>query len=313
MPVEHADFIGDIHGHADALEDLLAKLGYDRVAGRWRHLGGRKAVFLGDYIDRGPRIRDTLHIVKGMVEAGEALAILGNHEYNALCYHTRGDDGEYLRKRCGENRKQHQATLDQFAEDGPEWKGWLEWFRSLPLYLDTSGFRAVHACWHPKHIALLGSRTLSDGRFLRETVNRELAAFRAIDCVLKGLEVPLPGDLTRKDKDGKERREIRVKWWRHGNGDTYRDLIFPDSEKAPAEPVPGDVRETLPGYAPTEPPVFFGHYWIPGNEDPVLQAPNVCCLDYSVAKGGRLAAYRWDGERELTLGRMETVRVREEC
>jgi hypothetical protein len=42
------------------------------------------AVFLGDIIDRGPRIREALHIVHDMVEAGQALCIMGNHEFNAL-------------------------------------------------------------------------------------------------------------------------------------------------------------------------------------------------------------------------------------
>ena len=41
------------------------------------------ALFLGDYLDRGPEIREVLHTVRGMVEAGDALAILGNHESNA--------------------------------------------------------------------------------------------------------------------------------------------------------------------------------------------------------------------------------------
>ena len=46
------------------------------------------------------------------------------------------------------------------------------------------------------------------------------------------------------------------------------------------------------------PPVFFGHYWM---EDawPVIQSHNVICLDYSVAKGGCLVAYRFEGEGEV--------------
>jgi hypothetical protein len=44
----------------------------------------RQALFLGDIVDRGPRIREALHIVHDMVEAGQAFCIMGNHEYNAL-------------------------------------------------------------------------------------------------------------------------------------------------------------------------------------------------------------------------------------
>lgn len=53
-------------------------------------------------------------------------------------------------------------------------------------------------------------------------------------------------------------------------------------------------------YKPDQVPVFFGHYWMKGKLE--LQKPNVCCLDYSVAKGGVLVAYRWNGEQELNEG-----------
>ena len=71
------DIIPDIHGHHRKLVRLLDGLGYRR------HPEGRMALFLGDYLDRGPEIREVLHTVRGMVEAGDALAILGNHESNA--------------------------------------------------------------------------------------------------------------------------------------------------------------------------------------------------------------------------------------
>ena len=80
------DLIGDIHGHADKLEELLIKLGYSNKSGLYAH-PNRKALFVGDFIDRGPKIRETLAIVKAMVESGNAIALMGNHEYNALCFH----------------------------------------------------------------------------------------------------------------------------------------------------------------------------------------------------------------------------------
>ena len=104
------DLIGDIHGHAAELEALLAKLGYTRRGGSYGH-PQRRVLFLGDYIDRGPRIRETLALVRGMVEAGEALALMGNHEYNALCYRTPDGRGGYLRAHEHQKLKQHEATL----------------------------------------------------------------------------------------------------------------------------------------------------------------------------------------------------------
>jgi hypothetical protein len=78
------DVIGDIHGYAKTLRRLLEKLGYEEVGARYTHPDHRRVIFLGDYIDRGPNIRETLGIVRAMVDAGSALAIMGNHEFNAL-------------------------------------------------------------------------------------------------------------------------------------------------------------------------------------------------------------------------------------
>nr|GFD21888.1 hypothetical protein [Tanacetum cinerariifolium] len=66
---------------------LLDTLGYRFQAGVWRH-PERIALFLGDIIDRGPRIREALHIVHDMVVAGQAFCIMGNHEFNALGWST---------------------------------------------------------------------------------------------------------------------------------------------------------------------------------------------------------------------------------
>jgi protein phosphatase len=75
------DLIGDVHGCCDELEELLQLLGYigDETGVR-RHPEGRKAVFLGDLVDRGPRIVDTLRTVMTMVRAGSAFCVPGNHD-----------------------------------------------------------------------------------------------------------------------------------------------------------------------------------------------------------------------------------------
>ena len=88
------DIIGDVHGCCGELEELLEKLGYERTEVRnrvfeknsvsmypvFRHPNGRKAIFLGDIVDRGPRILDTCQLVRNMVQAGSALCIPGNHD-----------------------------------------------------------------------------------------------------------------------------------------------------------------------------------------------------------------------------------------
>jgi hypothetical protein len=88
------DIIGDIHGYATQLHWLLRKLEYSEESGAYRH-PDRKVIFLGDFIDRGPEIRETLRVVRAMVDSGSALAVMGNHEFNALAYHTPDGDGGY--------------------------------------------------------------------------------------------------------------------------------------------------------------------------------------------------------------------------
>ena len=94
----HYDIIGDLHGHADALEALLRKMDYAPANGAWRH-SERTAVFVGDFIDRGPQQRRTVELVRAMVESGAALAVMGNHELNAIAWHTPHPDGsgDFLR------------------------------------------------------------------------------------------------------------------------------------------------------------------------------------------------------------------------
>ena len=103
------DLIGDIHGHADELVQLLEALGYQKVQGTYRH-SERKVIFVGDFIDRGPKIRQVLEIVRPMIEGGHALAVMGNHELNALAYHTEDPEspGKYLRRRSDKNVGQHR-------------------------------------------------------------------------------------------------------------------------------------------------------------------------------------------------------------
>lgn len=85
------DIIGDIHGCCDELEQLLDRLGYAKRHGVYTHPDGRKAAFLGDFCDRGPRNADVLRLVMDMVKAGSAIAVPGNHDIKLLKY-LRGKD-----------------------------------------------------------------------------------------------------------------------------------------------------------------------------------------------------------------------------
>ncbi|HTI21359.1 MAG TPA: polynucleotide kinase-phosphatase [Kutzneria sp.] len=85
------DIIGDVHGCRLELTELLTRLGY-RVEGDFaEHPAGRRAVFVGDLVDRGPDTPGVLRLVMNMVAAGTALCVAGNHE-NKLVRALRGRD-----------------------------------------------------------------------------------------------------------------------------------------------------------------------------------------------------------------------------
>lgn len=304
------DLIGDVHGHADELRALLHHLGYrPDAAGVPRHAGGRQVIFLGDYVDRGPKIRETLQLVRGMVAGGAALAILGNHEYNALAFWQKDPAGGYLRPHRPWHLMQHLRTIEEFRtpELYREWQEYLAWFRTLPLLLELPGLRAVHACWEPRHIEYLRGELpglcLTPSFMLRAS-RRGSAEFAAVEVVLKGREVRLPGGLSFADKDGHRRDLMRVRWWQNpAAAATYRAYFLEDLPELHGLPV--DFANLDPTYYQDDTPVFFGHYWLRG--EPQILQPHAVCLDYSVAKSGQLIAYRWDGEQVLSADKLAWV------
>lgn len=285
------DIIGDIHGYADELQALLETLGYRKVGEAYRHPDGRNVIFLGDYIDRGPKIRDVLETVRGMVDASQALAILGNHEVNAMRYHTRGEDGEYFRPHNQKNMKQHKATLDQIPDE-TEWSEWLAWFAGLPVILDLGGLRAVHACWDDQAVQEMSGVGRLEGATLEEYSRKGTPEHETISRLVNGPEAWLPEGYKHKTADGTMRGEFRVKWWLDLTGLTCREAIFPEDPMVPDLP-PRDGPQT--GYPTDAPPTFFGHY-AQRKPTPAPIRDNLACLDYGVGKGGFLCAYRWDGE-----------------
>lgn len=78
------DIIGDVHGCCDELTALLANLGYEVTENTARHPEGHKLIFLGDIVDRGPKIVETLRLVMASVEAQAALCVPGNHDMKLM-------------------------------------------------------------------------------------------------------------------------------------------------------------------------------------------------------------------------------------
>lgn len=306
-PVVGYDLIGDVHGCAVTLARLLERMGYRQHQGVYRH-PQRRAIFVGDIIDRGPRVREALHLVRAMVDKGEALMVIGNHEFNAVTYSRLNAEGEYLRPHTSRYTRQLAETLEQFAHYPEEWREFLDWFVELPLYLefparrDFSCFRVVHACWDSEliayHQAHYGSGCF-DSKFVEASVIPGTLEARTKQRLTSGIDMPLPQGVSIVSSDGYERTSFRTKFWAEQPA-TYGELLFqpdPLPEEIACASISAEHRAQMAHYGAHQPPLFVGHYWLKGKPRPI--APNLVCLDYSAVKYGRLVAYRMDGEAHL--------------
>lgn len=295
------DVIGDVHGHADKLITLLVRLGYQERAGVWTH-PKRQVIFVGDLIDRGPGQLDAVRIPRAMVDAGTAFVVAGNHEFNAVAFHTPDPaaPGEYLRRHSDKNLAQHEAFRSQVKEWSRLHDDLVDWFKTLPLWLEFDGLRVVHACWDSDAIKAVQPMA-SEGNSLTDALVHAASdpgspAWAAIEHLLKGPEVPISPPYL--DKGGHRRERARFQWWLPNadrldvgalipSGTTTMDgKPYPPLPATPITPPVAPYRDSVP--------VLYGHYWASGT--PTLTSPVTACVDYSAGKGGELVAYRWSGE-----------------
>jgi len=122
------DIIGDIHGCFEELTELLIKLGYiiNRVEENQNNFGfnvispiGRKVIFLGDLVDRGPDSPSVLRLVMSMVNSGIAYSVPGNHDLKLQ---------KYLNGKNVQLKHGIEETLKQLETESPEFKNLIEKF-----------------------------------------------------------------------------------------------------------------------------------------------------------------------------------------
>jgi hypothetical protein len=305
LPDGPLDLIGDIHGEVEALDGLLGHLGYDA---RGRHPQGRRAVFLGDLIDRGPDSLAAVRRVADLIDHGGALAVMGNHDLNAV---------------AGRHKKENTWLFghgpvhpwERPAAAESERREVLDFLGRLPLGLERPDLRVVHAYWDDRALASLrgaaGPREALEShyRMIKESLpesadatERNLAHQNRnpMKLITSGPEVRAAAA---HFAGGKVRGESRHAWWEEYDGTPW---------------------------------VVFGHYWriaVTGiqKDDGLfsrypLHVPlgtgRAMCVDYSVggrwfdrsqgrAAGpftGRLAALRWP-ERVLVFDNGERLAV----
>lgn len=342
LPRTPLDIIGDVHGEADALNALLAHLGYGPLG---EHPEGRKPVFVGDLCDRGPDSPAVIARVKSMVEAGNAICVMGNHELNLLRGQRKDGNNWFWNEESAGDDKFGNVHCISKDEQGPI----LAFFAGLPLMACSPELRVVHAAWvdasvqdlrsvsidnligffnareaqtsaimraHPEFTNYLAEQETWRDRIAdidsRVPFLKRTAAMRELRQMANPVRVLTSGveasDTESFFSGGEWRFVQRVRWW-----DNYNDTI----------------------------PVLIGHYWRNPQQDKASEisrgrelfagiAPfawhgkkgNVFCLDYCVgarflersgqlSKGQtRLAAMRWpertlifdDGSHSATSG-----------
>ncbi len=139
------DIIGDVHGCADELELLLARLGY---AVSWNSSAsartctvtaghGRRVIFVGDLVDRGPRTPDVLRIAMSMSASGLARCVLGNHDAKFLRWLT--GSNVHIANGLAQSIAQTEGETEEFRNQV------IAYLSALPIYLWLDGGRLVVA------------------------------------------------------------------------------------------------------------------------------------------------------------------------
>lgn len=235
------DIIGDLHGEHQALLALLGELGYERDT--WTHPEGRKLLFVGDLVDRGPHSLEVAKLVHRLCISSEALCLLGNHELNLIEW------------RHGRQKPKHsnERTIKEIEASRAEWMPLLDFFETLPVALELPDLRVTHAAWHQGCFDELApvltepatpSLTEPWKPYVRLHAPYENGKFRsgiskkdypgqeepALPLFVKGHESAADEEFI--DNDNKKRSRVCAEWWRQGQSE-----------------VPSDKR------------IIFGHYW----------------------------------------------------
>lgn len=163
-PDSPLDIVGDVHGELGALQSLLKAAGYGPSG---EHPQGRTLVFVGDLIDRGPDSPGVVDLVRRLIEAQRAVAILGNHELNLLRGERKYGNDWFWNE--GSERDARFARCVAVTSDA-ERHDLMGFFAGLPLALSRSDLRVTHAAWHGPSVQALSA--LRPGSSLGEEFRR---------------------------------------------------------------------------------------------------------------------------------------------
>lgn len=238
------DIVGDVHGEIGALCQLLFRLGYD---GNGDHPDGRRLVFLGDLVDRGPNSPAVVQVVRRFISRGVAQMVLGNHELNLMRLDRKHGNKWFWGQTEQLCNKDPDATVPiarpgapsfQVLEEESAQEGYIEFFRSLPLVLRRPGLAVVHAMYHEESVRLVEAAGDVDAATLHdeyiEHTQKKVEELRAngtelshddiemiwqnenpVKVLTTGMEEPAPEPFF---AGGKMRTLTRSPWWRAYDG-----------------------------------------------------------------------------------------------
>jgi bis(5'-nucleosyl)-tetraphosphatase (symmetrical) len=254
--------IGDVQGCCDALDRLLAKIGFSPSRDR--------IYVLGDLVNRGPQSLETLRRLRGFGAA--ATCLLGNHDLNLLAV-AQGV------------RRPHKGDTIAEILDAPDREAWLDWLRQRHMAVSEHGWLMVHAGVVPQWDAALTLQLAGEVEALLRS--NELAAFLPA----------MYGDTPVRWSDalaGTQRWRFVINVLtrtRFVAADGTLDLASKDgADSAPAGFFPwfeAPQRRTVGT------PIAFGHWATLG----LIDRPDLLALDTGCVWGRQLTAARIDGER----------------
>ncbi len=305
------DIVGDVHGEIDALEALLYRLGYTV---RGDHPQGRRLVFLGDLVDRGPDSPAVVDRIQRLIDSGRAQAILGNHELNILLGSRKVGNGWFYNEPEALDRSGILVAQRALLDTASRCRA-LAFFASLPVVLERPDLRLVHACWHVDHVNRLRGHSEAVELYheYSQEIERNLDREGVTDHGLRKLARQNRNPIKVLTSGLEERRmapleigprhhwEARVPWWLG-----YRDAVMVVFGHYWRQPVNGD-HDSLHLFGNLSPYARLGRGW-------------TMCLDYSVGKRYRerrpgagvfhtsLAALRWP-ERLLVFDNRPATRL----
>ncbi|MGZ8259221.1 MAG: symmetrical bis(5'-nucleosyl)-tetraphosphatase [Caldimonas sp.] len=257
--------VGDVQGCADALDRLLAAIGFSPSRDR--------IYLLGDLVNRGPASLATLRRLRDLGDA--ATCVLGNHDWHLLAV------------AAGVRPRHRNDTLEDIL-DAPDRDAWLDWLRQRPMAVFEHGWLMLHAGvvpqWRLEDVLACAAGL---GAALRERAPREF-----LSAMFGNQPVRWSESLTGDDRLRFTLNTLtRTRFVTIDGG-----LDFATKDAADAAP-PGLVPWfDAPGRLTADVPIAFGHWSSLGR----FERERLLCLDTGCAWGGKLSAMRIDGgTREL--------------